>query len=82
MEFDHLPGTTKHSDVATLVVRGCTQLAYAEVLKCELVCANCHAVRTYERREAARAGRQSPLAFAQMSSARSPATISTTPSSA
>lgn len=51
MTFDHLPGTTKRSDIATLVRRTSIRLASEEIAKCELVCANCHAVRTYERRE-------------------------------
>ncbi|MGH2450547.1 MAG: hypothetical protein ACRDGE_04615 [Candidatus Limnocylindria bacterium] len=50
MQFDHLPGAKKLRDVSTLVVRGCTQMALEEIAKCELVCANCHAVRTYMRR--------------------------------
>jgi hypothetical protein len=51
MTFDHLPGTNKRSDIATLVRRTSIALAREEIAKCELVCANCHAVRTYERRE-------------------------------
>jgi len=51
MTFDHLPGTTKRADVATLVIRSSISVARAEIAKCELVCANCHAIRTYERRE-------------------------------
>jgi len=50
MQFDHLPGPRKLRDVSTLVVRGCTRMAIEEIAKCELVCANCHAVRTYLRR--------------------------------
>lgn len=50
MTFDHLPGTEKLRDISTLVLRGCTQMAITEMAKCELVCANCHAVRTYTRR--------------------------------
>ena len=55
MTFDHLPGTTKRKDVAALVGGGMTRAARAEIEKCELVCANCHAVRTFMRREAAKA---------------------------
>ena len=55
MSFDHLPGTTKLQDVASLAGRGHIRLARAELEKCELVCANCHAVRTFTRREAAKA---------------------------
>ena len=50
MQFDHLPGCEKVRDVSTLVMRGCMTMARAEILKCDLVCANCHAVRTYLRR--------------------------------
>ncbi len=55
MTFDHLPGAEKRSDVATLARQGSTALLRAELEKCELVCANCHAVRTFNRREAAKA---------------------------
>lgn len=50
MGFDHLPGSDKVADVSTLVVTGCMDMAKAEIAKCDLVCANCHAVRTYLRR--------------------------------
>lgn len=50
MQFDHLPDCEKVRDVSTLVMRGCMTMAKAEILKCDLVCANCHAVRTYLRR--------------------------------
>jgi len=43
MTFDHRPGTNKVKDLA----------------KCDLVCANCHAVRTFQRREEARSVRTS-----------------------
>src|SRR6476660_8530747 len=54
MTFDHLPGTNKRADIATLVRRSSIKLARQEMAKCELVCANCHAIRTYERRERSR----------------------------
>ncbi len=57
MTFDHLPEHEKIDAIAELVKRGNRRLAHAEVLKCDVVCANCHAIRTYERREAAKAGR-------------------------
>ena len=51
LEFDHLPQFKKHKDVSQLV-RFHTH-SWGEVLeeisKCELVCANCHRVRTFER---------------------------------
>jgi hypothetical protein len=53
MTFDHLPGTAKVLDIASLVRRGSIGVARAELAKCELVCANCHAVRTFNRRESA-----------------------------
>ena len=55
MTFDHLPGSTKRGHVADLIRHGCFGLAQAELAKCEIVCSNCHAVRTYLRREQARA---------------------------
>lgn len=50
MQFDHRPGETKHNDVANLCKRGARQAVWREIKKCDVVCANCHAVRTFERR--------------------------------
>jgi hypothetical protein len=49
MTWDHLPGREKINDVSNLR-RFSRQAVLAEIAKCELVCANCHAVRSYERR--------------------------------
>lgn len=54
MAFDHLPGMPKRLDIATLVLKGSVGLARTEIAKCEVVCANCHAVRTFDRREQVR----------------------------
>ena len=50
MTWDHLPGTNKLGDVGNMVRRAGKERILAEISKCELVCANCHAVRTFERR--------------------------------
>jgi hypothetical protein len=55
MQFDHRPGTTKVADLASLARDGSTHLFGLELAKCDLVCANCHAIRTFERREEQRA---------------------------
>jgi len=50
MEWDHLPGAVKVAEVSRfLQTQRSKQAILAEIAKCELVCANCHAVRTYER---------------------------------
>lgn len=50
MEWDHLPGFTKLANVGTLVQRGASkQRILEEISKCELVCKNCHGVRTWKR---------------------------------
>lgn len=49
MQWDHVRGN-KLDDIAEMVRKGRTREAIlTEIAKCELVCANCHAVRTYER---------------------------------
>jgi NADH:ubiquinone oxidoreductase subunit F (NADH-binding) len=53
MTWDHLPGTDKVTEVSNLVRAGKTIQARKEIEKCEVVCANCHAVRSYERRNGA-----------------------------
>jgi hypothetical protein len=56
MSWDHLPGFEKLDDVSSLVSRHNKALILAEIQKCELVCANCHAVRSFERRGVAQSG--------------------------
>jgi hypothetical protein len=48
MDFDHLPGTDKVNDISQMA-RGGRERLLAEIPKCEIVCANCHAQRTWER---------------------------------
>lgn len=52
MQFDHRPGMEKIGDIATLANQNQRTKVYAEIEKCDLVCANCHADRTYQRRQA------------------------------
>jgi len=49
LEFDHLPGFRKNATVASLMYRS-LKVIVEEIKKCEVVCANCHAIRTYNRR--------------------------------
>jgi len=53
MHFDHRPGEKKDFEIG-FAVRGYSRTRIlAEIAKCDLVCANCHAVRTYRRRHGA-----------------------------
>lgn len=48
LDFDHLPGCVKKFDLAQAQSRS-LNLVMAEAKKCEVVCANCHRVRTAAR---------------------------------
>lgn len=48
LEFDHLPGAIKVKTVASLMYNSWDAI-WAEIDKCEVVCANCHAIRTFTR---------------------------------
>lgn len=51
LDFDHLPQFTKRCEVSILALRGCSiKTLREEINKCELVCANCHRIRTYKRK--------------------------------
>jgi len=52
MQWDHLPGTAKRANVGDLARKNCRNRVLEEISKCELVCANCHALRTLRRRGA------------------------------
>jgi hypothetical protein len=49
MQFDHVRGVKKYN-VSNMHGYGWESIL-AEIAKCELVCANCHALRTYNRKE-------------------------------
>ena len=49
MQWDHLPGTVKLGEISSKIRRWSTKLIFEELANCELVCANCHAIRTYKR---------------------------------
>jgi hypothetical protein len=48
LDFDHLPGTKKQCDIAVMTSYGERRLM-EEIAKCEVVCANCHRIRTADR---------------------------------
>jgi hypothetical protein len=51
MDFDHRPGTQKLATIGYLVGRGVNVDALMrEIDKCDLVCANCHRIRTRDRK--------------------------------
>ncbi len=58
MDFDHRPGETKLAGVGQMAVK---RMAWwkieAEIAKCDIVCANCHRIRTKERHRQIRMGR-------------------------
>lgn len=51
LQFDHKPGTDKADSIGAMVSRGLRwETIESEMSKCEVVCANCHAIRTAARR--------------------------------
>jgi hypothetical protein len=46
MHWDHLPGFEKVAEISVLVGSYSRATVLAELEKCELVCANCHVMRT------------------------------------
>jgi len=53
MDFDHLPGTHKIATIARMIGHGNYSIEElkSEVEKCQLVCANCHRIRTHITRK-------------------------------
>lgn len=49
MDFDHLEDTEKVANVASMAGWSLEKVE-AEIAKCEVVCANCHRIRTHKRR--------------------------------
>jgi hypothetical protein len=49
MQWDHLPGAPKLGDISSGLRSFSREEVLQEIAKCELVCANCHAIRTFRR---------------------------------
>lgn len=52
MDFDHRDGANKVADINLLVHSLSWARLEAEIKKCDLVCSNCHRIRTQARRSA------------------------------
>lgn len=63
MDFDHLDPKQKVANVAYLVKHGCSAKLLEEIKKCDIVCANCHRVRTHERGQYAPKAEMVPRLF-------------------
>lgn len=50
MDFDHLEDTDKVSNIAWMSGWSMEKIK-TEIAKCEVVCANCHRIRTHNRRQ-------------------------------
>jgi hypothetical protein len=53
LDFDHRDPQEKAFVVSRMLLRASSEKILGEVAKCDIVCANCHRMRTYRRREAA-----------------------------
>jgi hypothetical protein len=51
LEFDHRPGENKIDVVYRVLRTYGPEAAWIEVGKCDVVCANCHKIRTYQREQ-------------------------------
>lgn len=50
MDFDHRDPSTKVCKVSSLVYSGSEQMVLDEIAKCDLVCSNCHRIRTHSNK--------------------------------
>ena len=46
MDFDHRNPATKSDDIATIINKLSWNKLYEEIAKCDVVCSNCHRIRT------------------------------------
>lgn len=49
MQFDHREGEIKIAPISIMLLCYAFSKVLDEIKKCDIVCANCHAVRTYKR---------------------------------
>lgn len=51
MQWDHRPGVEKLVELSAAFGRWSRKDVLAEISKCDLVCTNCHIIRTFKRAE-------------------------------
>jgi len=51
LEFDHRPGHKKVGNVYRVLKKYGPEKAWDEVAKCDVVCSNCHKIRSYGREQ-------------------------------
>lgn len=51
LQFDHKPEFEKKGIVSEIYSRVGREAGLAEIEKCDIVCANCHSIRTYNRNQ-------------------------------
>jgi hypothetical protein len=51
LEFDHRPDEAKLFHISDRMVSGTVEDLLAEIAKCDVVCANCHRIRTVEKNQ-------------------------------
>jgi len=51
MDFDHRPGEKKSLEVSRLTLTKSIRRVVEEIAKCDVVCANCHRIRTFEKKQ-------------------------------
>ena len=49
MDFDHRERADKSANVSDLISKGSSKALMQEILKCDVVCSNCHRIREFER---------------------------------
>ncbi len=49
LHWDHRPGTIKLGEISNKLRNRSRAMILQEIAKCDLVCASCHAIRTYNR---------------------------------
>lgn len=59
MDFDHRPGTVKKFCIGTRLQLSMERIL-TEIAKCDIVCANCHRIRTHRKRDHRETCRRKP----------------------
>ncbi len=65
LEFDHLPEFVKRANVSVMKSYS-LEVLWSEIDKCQVICANCHAIETENRRQVMRNARRKDKAENQL----------------